>query len=92
MLESNEEAFESFGFLRSFKANSYRIFGNPWSSRNQFDFFQQSDSQIPADDTSQAADDLEPLPYQEPKHKPSSLPRTTRIGRKINIQARFRDF
>ena len=26
MLESSEEAFEGFGFLCSFKANSYRIF------------------------------------------------------------------
>ena len=34
MLESTEEAFEGFGVLRSFKANSYRIFGRPWSSRN----------------------------------------------------------
>ena len=34
MLESSEEAFEGFGVLRSFKANSYRIFGQPWSSRN----------------------------------------------------------
>ena len=37
MLESSEEAFEGFGVLRSFKANSYRIFGRPWSwsSRKQ---------------------------------------------------------
>ena len=34
MLESSEEAFEGFGFLCSFIANSYRIFGRPWSSRN----------------------------------------------------------
>ena len=36
MLESIEEAFEGFRFLCSFKANSYRIFGQPWSSRNDF--------------------------------------------------------
>ena len=34
MLEFSEEAFEGFGALRSFKANSYRIFGWPWSIRN----------------------------------------------------------
>ena len=36
MLESKEEAFEGFGFLCSFKANSYRIFGRPWSNRNNY--------------------------------------------------------
>ena len=35
MLESREESFEGFGVLRSFKANSCRIFGRPWSSRNK---------------------------------------------------------
>ena len=35
MLESSEEAFEGFGVFRSFKANSYRIFGRPWSSRKK---------------------------------------------------------
>ena len=34
MLESKEEAFEGIGVLSSFKANSYRIFARPWSSRN----------------------------------------------------------
>ena len=31
--------FEGFGFLCSFKANSYRIFGRPWSSRNKLFVF-----------------------------------------------------
>ena len=34
MLESSQEAFEGVGFLCRFKANSYRIIGRPWSSRN----------------------------------------------------------
>ena len=38
MLESNEEAFEGFGVLRSLKANSYRIFNRPWSSRKNVYF------------------------------------------------------
>ena len=39
MLESSQEACEGFGFLCSFKANSYRIFGWPWSSRNHLRIF-----------------------------------------------------
>ena len=35
MLESSQEAFEGFRFLCYFKANSYRIFGRPWSSRKK---------------------------------------------------------
>ena len=34
MLESSEESFEGFSVFRSFKANSYYIFGRLWSSRN----------------------------------------------------------
>ena len=36
MLESSEESCEGFNVFRSFKANSYRIFGRPWSSRNNY--------------------------------------------------------
>ena len=59
---------------------------------NQFDFFQQSDSQVPVDVTTQESGDLEPLPYQGTQHEPSALARTIRTGRKINIPVLFRGF
>ena len=58
---------------------------------NQFDYFQQSDSQVPTDITSQEAIDLDPLSTQETQHEPSAVPRTSRTGREIKMPARFRD-
>ena len=32
------QSFGNFGFLRFFFANSYRIFGRPWASRNEIEY------------------------------------------------------
>ena len=58
---------------------------------NQFDYFQQSDSQVPTDITSQEAIDLDPSSTQETQHEPSAVPRTSQTGREIKMPARFKD-